>query len=104
MQPDWLGSPQHFVAGLFLTMGVMRFGRSRVTSTWLLCVFAFAATGAAELVVELTEYPLLYADHFHRSAYYDTLADMADTMAGGLVGAALALLVLRGTGRRSLRR
>ena len=41
----------------------------------------------AKILVELVEYPLLYSDEFHYSAYYDTLADMASTLVGGVVGA-----------------
>ena len=104
MHPDWLGSPQHFVAGLLLSGAVTWLGRSHVEPTWLLCVFVVAVTGAAELLVELLEYPVLYADHFHRSAYYDTLADMADTMVGGFIGTALGLIAARQSrhGRLSL--
>jgi len=50
--PNWLGSPQHLVIG------------------------------ACEIVLELVEYPLLYAGKFHYSAYYDTLADMANSVVG----------------------
>jgi hypothetical protein len=45
-------------------------------------------TSTAEILVELVEYPLLYSDKFHYSAYYDTLADMANTLVGGVAGAA----------------
>jgi hypothetical protein len=49
----------------------------------------------AELAVELVEYPLLDADRFHRSAYYDTLADMADTLVGAVIGAGAGLAFFR---------
>jgi hypothetical protein len=49
----------------------------------------------AELLVELIEYPLLYADHFHYGAYYDTLADMANSIVGAIVGAAVAIPLRR---------
>ena len=38
-----------------------------------------------------------YAGHFHYSAYWDTLADVASSLAGGVIGAALAVLVARMT-------
>jgi len=33
--------------------------------------------------------PLLYSDKFHYSAYWDTLADMASSLVGGIAGAAV---------------
>jgi hypothetical protein len=48
-----------------------------------------------EIVLELAEYPLLYAGKFHYSAYYDTLADMANSVVGAAIGATVALLVQR---------
>jgi hypothetical protein len=56
--------------------------------SWLAFALAVGAASTAEIVIELVEYPLLYSDKFHHSAYWDTLSDMASTLVGGLAGAA----------------
>ena len=91
--PDWLGSPQHFVVGAIAAVVVYVVARSRWfrLPEWLAFVLAVSLVSTAELVLELVEYPLLYADHFHYGAYDDTLADMANSIVGALVGAALAI-------------
>jgi hypothetical protein len=89
VHPDWTGSPQHFVAGIGLTLIVFALGTRRLPlSNWQLAAAALGLTMGAEALVELIEYPLMYADRFHATAYYDTIADIANT----LVGAALAAL------------
>jgi multisubunit Na+/H+ antiporter MnhE subunit len=95
--PDWLGSPQHFVVGAIAAVAVYVVARSRwlALPEWLAFVLAVALVSTAELVVELVEYPLLYGDRFHYSAYYDTLADMANSIVGAIVGAALAIPLRR---------
>lgn len=95
MGPDWLGSPQHVVGGLVLAAVVARVARRWIAQRWLLAVLAVGVTATAELLVELVEYPLLYADAPHVSAYYDTLADLAATLAGALAGAAAGVVRLR---------
>jgi hypothetical protein len=97
VRPDWLGSPQHFVGGLLLALVVARVGRRWVAEWWLVAVLAIGVTATAELLVELVEYPLLYADDPHVSAYYDTLADLAATLAGAVAGAAVGLVARRRT-------
>jgi hypothetical protein len=95
--PNWLGSPQHFVVGAIAAVVVFFVARSRrlALPEWLAFILAVALVSTAELVVELVEYPLLYADHFHHSAYYDTLADMANSIVGAVAGAALAIPLRR---------
>ena len=95
--PNWLGSPQHFVVGAIAAIAVFAVARSRWfrLHDWVAFVLAFSLVCTAELVLELVEYPLLYADHFHYSAYYDTLADMANSIVGAFAGAVLAALVAR---------
>jgi hypothetical protein len=95
MSPDWLGSPQHFVAGALLGAATVAFARRRIQPTWLLLAFALGVVALAELLVELIEYPLLYGADAHARAYYDTIADLAATLVGGAVGALMALVTLR---------
>jgi hypothetical protein len=68
---------------------------------WVAFVLAVSLVSTAELVLELIEYPLLYADHFHHSAYYDTLADMANSVVGAIAGAIVAASFSRRLARRS---
>ena len=94
MGPDWLGSPQHFVAGVIVASAVMLVARRWVGRWWLLAALAVGTTMTAETLVELVEYPLLYSGRPHASAYWDTLADLAATLAGAVVGAGLGLAAL----------
>jgi len=93
MSPDWLGSPQHVVAGLLLGAAAVVFARRRMRPRWLVLLFALGVVALAELLVELVEYPLLYGADAHARAYYDTIADMAATLVGGGVGVLLVLVV-----------
>ena len=96
--PNWFtGSPQHLVVGAIAAAVVYFVARSRQLALpeWLAFVLAVSLVCTAELVLELVEYPWLYADHFHYSAYYDTLADMANSLVGAIVGAALAIPLRR---------
>ena len=98
--PNWLGSPQHVVAGALLALAVVVLARLLGIRGWVAVGLAVGAASAAEIVVELVEYPLLYADRFHRSAYYDTLSDMASTLVGAVAGATLGWLAIRRRDRR----
>ena len=64
---------------------------------WLVVILAIAVTGTAELLLELAEY--VVARPRFVTAYYDTLADMASSFVGALVGAGLCALRMR---RRAL--
>jgi len=97
MSPDWLGSPQHVAAGLVLGGVAVAFARRRIGPVRLTLAFALGVVALAELLVELVEYPLLYGADAHAGAYYDTIADLAATLAGGVFGALVTLLTL---GRR----
>jgi len=92
--PNWVtGSPQHFVVGAVLAFGVywlVRSNRIRLP-VWTAVAVAIGFVSAAELVWEIVEYEVRYAGHFHYSAYYDTLADLANSFVGALVGAAAAV-------------
>lgn len=90
MAPDWLGGPQHLVAGFALAVIAFAIARWRRQGVVLSALLAAGAVGLAECVVEIVEYPLLYDDGVHRSAYVDTVADLADTLVGGAVGIVVA--------------
>jgi hypothetical protein len=98
-----LGSPQHLVVGAVLAFVVYWAGgwRRVALPSWAAFVLAVGVVCTAELVLELVEYPVMYADKFHASAYYDTLADMANSVVGALIGATAGALVLR-RGRRAV--
>ena len=100
--PNWLGSPQHFVVGALAAMSAFAAARSKWIRLpeWVAFILAVSLVSTAELVLELIEYPLLYADHFPHSAYYDTLADMANSVVGAIAGATAAATF----GRRLVRR
>ena len=91
--PNWLGSPQHFIVGAIAALAVFAAARSRWAGVprWLAFILAITLVCTAELALELVEYPLLYADHFHHSAYWDTLADMANSIVGAVAGALAAV-------------
>ena len=78
MSPDWLGSPQHVVAGALLGAA---FARRRIRLLWLVLLFALGVVALAELLVELVEYPLLYGADAHARANYDTIADLGAAVA-----------------------
>jgi hypothetical protein len=61
---------------------------------WQVAATALMLTMGAEAGVELIEYPLQYADRFHATAYYDTVADIADTLIGAALGAVFAAIAL----------
>jgi len=91
MSPDWLGSPQHVVAGAFVGAAAAAFAHRRISPAWLALAFSLGVVALAELLVELAEYPLLYGADAHARAYYDTIVDLAATLVGGLAGALAAL-------------
>ncbi len=96
VSPDWLGSPQHFVAGLVLGIAVTILAVRRLRLDPLVsAVLAIGVTSAAEIVVELVEWPLAYHSRLHATAYLDTLADLANTLVGGIIGAAFAVWWVR---------
>jgi hypothetical protein len=47
----------------------------------------------AQCLWEVGEYLLRYANEPHASAYYDTIADTANSLAGAVTGAVLVLLL-----------
>jgi hypothetical protein len=99
--PNWLGSPQHLEVGALLALIVFCLTRWRRLGLpeWAAVVVAIGVVSTAEIVLELVEYPLLYADKFHSSAYYDTLADMASSVTGAIIGTAVAVPLTRRSAR-----
>ena len=92
MHPDWLGSPQHFVAGAGLAVAVVMLApRFSIQNAWVAAALAVGIVMVAEALVELVEYPLMYSDDPNLTAYFDTLADLANSLVGGVVGAGAAL-------------
>jgi hypothetical protein len=91
MSPDWLGNPQHVVAGAVLAFVVAQVGRAWLRPWWARAAIAVGAAATAEIVVELVEYVLLYRDDASVREYYDTLADLISSLFGGLAGAAASL-------------
>jgi len=92
MAPHWLGSPQHLVAGALLAFAATLFARRHAP---LLLAFAagLTITMAAEALVELVEYPLVYGDGAKPTAYYDTIGDIGITLVGAVAGAVAAVVV-----------
>lgn len=96
MEPDWFGSPKHFVTGAILAAIVVFLApRFSVQNPWIGAALAIGFTMTVEAIVEIAEYPLMYKDDPNLTAYYDTLADLAGSLAGAVVGAAVGV-VLRG--------
>src|SRR4051794_15895778 len=91
--PDWLGSPQHVIGGAGLALAVVVVSRWFGARAWLAGAVAIGAGSTAGPVIEIAEYPLLYSDKFHYSAYYDTVADMISTLVGGFIGIITGLLL-----------
>jgi hypothetical protein len=56
MGPDWLGNPQHVVAGAVLAFVVAQATRAWVRPWWGRATVAVGAATTAEIVVELVEY------------------------------------------------
>jgi phage tail tape-measure protein len=93
MGPDWLGSPQHLVGGFALALAAGLLTRAWVDSWWRLVILAVGITAIAEIAFEIIEYPLLYEDSAHATAYWDTVADLAASLVGALLGAAVAVAI-----------
>jgi hypothetical protein len=98
MSPDWLGNPQHVVAGAVLAFVVAQVVRTWLRPWWARATIAIGVAATAEIAVELVEYVLLYRDGASVREYYDTLADLGSSVVGGVAGAA-ASLALRSSRR-----
>jgi hypothetical protein len=94
MGAEWLGSPQHIIAGAVLAFVVAHVAGAWMRPWWPRAVLAVGAAATAEIVVELAEYLLLYRDDATVEQYYDTLADLASSLVGSVAGVA-ASVVLR---------
>jgi hypothetical protein len=96
MHPDWLGNPQHFVAGFLIAFALIWMApRMGISKVWVTAALAVGVVMVAEAVVELIEYPLKYSDDAGLTAYLDTISDLANSLAGAVVGSSVGILVLR---------
>jgi hypothetical protein len=102
MHPDWLGNPQHFVAGFLLAAGLIWLApRFSITNAWVAAALAVGVVMIGEAMVELVEYPLKYSGDPNLTAYFDTIADLANSLAGAIAGSAVGTLLVRRYSRRS---
>ncbi|HUR51434.1 MAG TPA: hypothetical protein VMZ11_04860 [Mycobacteriales bacterium] len=90
MSPDWTASPHHVVAGAALSAAVYALARRRLPWLWA-AVLGFLVTMAAEAMVEMAEYPLLFEGDANAQSYYDTVGDITASFIGALAGLVLAL-------------
>jgi hypothetical protein len=93
VSPDWLGNPQHLVAGAVLAFAVAHATRGRIPLWWARAAAAVGVTLTAEIFVELAEYVLLYARDATAEEYYDMLADLVASLVGALTGASASLVI-----------
>jgi uncharacterized membrane protein YjdF len=96
VHPDWLGNPQHFVAGFLIAFAVSWVApRIGITNVWVAAALAIGVVMTAEAAVELVEYPFKYSDDPNVSAYLDTVADLANSLAGAVAGSIVGIALRR---------
>lgn len=85
--------------GLAVIAGIvaMRFG---VRGALLVATVAIGVAMTGEVVVEIAEYGLLYGTP-PQTAYFDTVADLASTLVGGILGGVAVAVLARRTGSPS---
>jgi hypothetical protein len=93
VSPDWLGNPQHLIAGAVLAFAVAHVARRWIPAWWARIGVAVGVTLTAEIFVELAEYVAYYRDGATAEEYYDTLADLVASLAGALAGAGASMIV-----------
>ena len=86
MSPDWLGNPQHVIAGAFLAFVVVHATRRWIGLWWARIAAAVGVTLTAEVLVELAEYVVFHMDDADVEDYFDTLADLVASLFGALIG------------------
>lgn len=94
MSPDWLGSPQHVIAGAAVAALVTVVGLRVDARPWICLALGVGAAMVAEAMIELFEYWAFNYDLGPVSAartYFDTIADLASTLVGATAGALLAM-------------
>ena len=100
--PNWLGSPQHFAAGVILAFTIVLLAMRHGSPRWLAATVGVGVTCAAEIALKLAEY--LYVQltkgTISQGAYYDSLVDNTTTFVGALVGAALGVAAVEYRTRR----
>jgi hypothetical protein len=89
VDPDWLGSPHHFIAA-GLIAGAVAFRASRAhTRVSIAGLLGIGVAMTAQVAWEVFEYLIRYADEPYASAYYDTIADSTNALVGALVAVGL---------------
>lgn len=95
MDPDWLGSPQHFVAAALIAGTAVVFATTRAgVSVPIAVLLGVGVAMTAQVGWEVLEYLIRYANEPYASAYYDTIADSANALVGALAGAGVAVVLL----------
>ena len=90
MEPDWFGSPQHFVGAFVVGVAVAFLACRQLGQTWWIAAgLGLGAATTAEIAWELVEYQWHYRDDLNVTAYLDTVADLASSLAGALAGGAV---------------
>jgi hypothetical protein len=93
MSPHWSASLHHLVAGLLLA-GAITLVLRRWTPAWVAVALGISVASMAEGVIEVLEWRFLYRHATSVSAYFDTVADLAMTILGAVVGGILAGIVM----------
>jgi hypothetical protein len=89
--PNWLGSPQHFAAGLVMALVLTLAAVRWKAPWWLAATLAVGLTCVAEIALKTVEYLFLGDGSMSPGAYYDALVDNTTTLVGALVGAAIGV-------------
>lgn len=98
MDPNWLGSPQHFVAAALIAGVVaLRAANHEGIRTSVAALLGLGVAMTAQVAWEVAEYLVRYADEPHASAYYNTIADSANALVGACVAVGLFSVVERRT-------
>jgi hypothetical protein len=94
MEPNWLGSPQHFVGAALIAGAAVVFATTRLgIRVPIALLLGVGASMTAQVGWEVFEYLVRYANEPHASAYYDTIADSANALVGAVAGASFAAVL-----------
>jgi hypothetical protein len=94
MDPNWLDSPQHFVAAALIAGVVaLRAANHDAIRTSIAGLLGLGIAMTAQVAWEVAEYVVRYADEPHASAYYDTIADSTNALVGASVAVGLFVVL-----------